>query len=218
MPRHVITLIGVGVLMGSTVRTADFWIEKPFLEWSNGDVEKMTTASPWAATVTVALPPGKPTPTADASGRGGRGGGDEGFGPLPTRIRVTISWRSALPVKQAVVRAQVGQRGAPNDTHKTFLSQPGPYYVVGLSGLPPQYLRGDITVNAVLRRRNKADIAANQAAPPQPGNTTLLLIGFPRGDISASDEEVEFVAKVATLEFKRKFNLAEMTFGGKLEL
>lgn len=218
MSRHVITWIGVGVLMGSTVRTADFWIEKPFLEWSNGDVERMTTASPWAATVTVALPPGRPTPSADASGRGGRGGGDEGFGPLPTRIRVTISWRSALPVKQAVVRAHVGPRGTPNDAHNEFLSQPGPYYVVGLSGLPPQYLRGDITVNAFLRLKNKADIAANQAAPPQPGNTTILLIGFPRGDISASDDEVEFVAKVATLEFKRKFKLAEMMFEGKLEL
>jgi hypothetical protein len=87
-----------------------------------------------------------------------------------------------------------------------------------LSGLPPQYLRGDITVNAFLRLKNKTDIAANQAAPPQPGNTTILLIGFPRGDISAADDEVEFVAKVATLEFKRKFKLAEMMFEGKLEL
>ena len=47
---------------------------------------------------------------------------------------------------------------------------------------------------------------------------TILLIGFPRGDISASDDEVEFVAKVAALEFKRKFKLAEMMFEGKLEL
>jgi hypothetical protein len=216
MPRHVIALIGVGVLMGATVRAADFWIEKPFLEWSNGDVEKMTTASPWATTVTVALPPGSPRPSGDVGGRGGRGG-DEGFGPLPTRIRVTISWRSALPVKQAVVRAQVGQRGTPNDTHQTFLSRAERDYVVGLSGLPPQYLR-DITVDAFLRRRNKADIAANQAAPSQPGNAAILLIGFPRGDISASDGEVEFIAKVATLEFKRKFKLSEMMFGGKLEL
>jgi hypothetical protein len=218
MQRHVIALIGVGLFMGATVRAADFWIDKPFLEWSNGEVEKMMTASPWATIVTVALPPGRPTPSGDVGGRGGRGGGDEGFGPLPTRIRVTISWRTALPVKQAVVRAQVGERGTPNETHKTFLSQAEPYYVIGLSGLPPQYLRGDITVDAFLRRRNKADIAANQAAPPEPGNTAILLIGFPRGDISASDDEVEFVAKVATLEFKRKFKLTDMMFGGKLEL
>jgi hypothetical protein len=218
MPRHVLALIGVGLFVGATVRAADFWIEKPFLEWSNGDVERMTTASPWAATVTVALPPGSPKPSGDVGGRGGRGGGDEGFGPLPTRIRVTISWRSALPVKQAVVRAQAGQRGTPNDTHKTFLSRAEPDYVIGLSGLPPQYLRGDITVDAFLRRKNKPDIAANQAGASQPGNTAILLIGFPRGDISASDDEVEFVAKVATLEFKRKFKLAEMMFGGKLEL
>ena len=219
MQRHAIGLVCLCFFAGAALSAADFWSEKPFLEWSDGNVEKMTTASPWAAIVAVALPPGRPVPSGDAAGgRGGRGGGDEGFAPLPTRIRLTISWRSALPVKQAIVRAQVGRRGTPTPDHNTFLSQAEQFYVIGVGGLPPQYLRGDSTIEAFLRRKDKADIPAQQAGSSQPGPGATMLIGFPRGEIAAADNEVEFAAKIGTLEVKRKFKLADMMFGGNLEL
>ena len=55
------------LLLTSTLLWAgDFWEDKEFTQWSEKDVEKLMTNSPWAKQVTVALSMG---------GRGGRGGG-----------------------------------------------------------------------------------------------------------------------------------------------
>ena len=232
MRRHVLGLLGLWFLAGAALSAADFWNEKPFLEWSNGDAEKMTTDSPWATVVAVALPPKLSVPS-DAGGPGGGGpggggpggggpgggGGGQGFGPDPTRIKITISWRSALPVKQAVLRTQVGRRGTPTPEQLAALSQPEAFYVIGLAGLPPVRPSGT-RFEAFLRRKNKPDIVAQQAGM-QTGRGTgsgLVLVRFPRGDISAEDIEVDFFARVDRLEFGRKFKLADMMFGGKLEL
>jgi hypothetical protein len=219
MRRHLPGLIGLWLLAATALSAADFWVEKPFLQWSDKDVEKMMTGSPWAALVSVALPPSMPVPSDDVGGRGGRGGA-EGFGPGPRRIRVTISWRSALPFKQALVRSQVAQGGTPSEEQKAFLAQAEPFYVVGLTGLPPQYVRpgGDGTVQAFLRRKDQPDIPAAQAGTQVGAQGATLLIGFPRGEIAVDHNEVEVVARFDSLEIKRKFKLKEMVFEGKLEL
>jgi hypothetical protein len=225
MPRIFLPLLALASLAVATVSAADFWIEKPFLEWSDRDAEKLMTGSPWAAIVSVALPPTLPVPVdGGGGGRGGGRGGDggdggDGFGPGPRRIRLTISWRSALPYKQALVRAQVGQGGTLTADHEAFLSQEEPFYVVGVTGLPPQYVRpGTAVVEAFLRRRNLPDIPAAQAGTQRSASGLVLLVGFPRGAIAPEDNEVEFVAKFDRLEVKRKFKLKEMTFEGRLEL
>ena len=220
MRRYLLGLLGVSLLACTTLSAADFWTEKPYLQWSDKDTEKMMTGSPWAALMSVALPPSLPVPSEGGGGRGGRGGGDDNFGAGPRRIRITISWRSALPFKQALVRSQVGQGGTPTAEQTTFLAQDEQFYVVGVLGLPPQYVRpgGNTTVEAFLRRKGKEDIEVQQAGSQAGARGAILLLGFPRGAIMPEDDEVELVAKVGELEFKRKFKLADMMFGGKLEL
>jgi hypothetical protein len=233
--KHTLGWLGIWIFTCAAVSAADFWIEKPFLEWSNGEAEKMTTDSPWAVVVAVALPPNLPVPS-DGGGRGGGGGGGQGFGPDPTRIRIAISWRSALPVRQAVLRTQVGRRGTPTTEQLAALEQPEAFYVIGLSGLPP--VRPGGRFEAFLKRKNKPDIVAQQAAmqlsrgsgtgtgrgrgPGEGfgggGGGSLVVVRFPRGDITVEDREVDFFARVDRLEFGRKFKLADMMFGGKLEL
>jgi hypothetical protein len=221
MRRHLLGLLGLWLLAASGLSASDFWTEKPFLQWSDKDAEKMISGSPWAVVSSVALPPTLPSPSGDVGGGRGGGRGDDSFGPGARRIRLTISWRSALPVKQALVRTQVGQGGTPTADQSTFLSQSEQFYVIGIVGLPPQYVRpgASTTVEAFLRRKDKADIPVQQAgSQPGAGGSSTLLLGFPRGDITPEDVEVELVAKFDRLEVKRKFKLAEMMFEGKLAL
>jgi hypothetical protein len=136
-------------------------------------------------------------------------------------VRITISWRSALPVKQALVRTQLKAGGVPTADQQTFLAQPEQYYVIAVQGLPPQYIRpgNGAMVESFLRRNGKPAIAAQQASSQPSAGGATLLIGFPRTDaITMEDREVEFVAKFEGLEVKRKFKLKDMLFDGTLAL
>lgn len=66
------------LLTSTLVWAGDFWEDKQFTEWTEKDVEKMMTNSPWAKQVNVALSIG---------GRGGRGGG------APGRVWEPWRWR-----------------------------------------------------------------------------------------------------------------------------
>ena len=205
--------------MSAAVAAADFWETKPFLEWSDKEVEKILNASPWATVVAVPLPNTGPIPSADGDGRG-RGGG-ESFGPGPRRVRITISWRSALPLKQAAVRQQAGLRGTPSSEALALLSKDDEFYVVGLQGLPPQFTRGGagMTIESFLRREGKPPIPAQQAGSQMTRGSVLLLIGFPRTDpITLDDREVEFEVKFDQLSIRKKFKLKDLVFGGTLAL
>ena len=207
-----------------TIAAAGFWTVRPFTEWTEKEARSIIEGSPWAAIVSVALPPAGPVPSGDmpAGGRGGGGrGGDDSFGPGPRRVRVNISWRSALPVKQALVRTQLKPGGVPSPDNLAFLAQAEQYYVIAVQGLPPQYVRpGDgAIVESFLRRSGKPPIAAQQAGSQASAGGATLLIGFPRTDaITVEDGDVEFLAKFDGLEVKRKFKLKDMLFGGTLAL
>lgn len=230
MRRRVIAMLGLWLLACAPLPAADFWT-KPFVEWSDKEAEKMVTESPWAVIVSVALPPNLPVPS---DGGGGGGGGGESFGPGPARPLITISWRSALPVRQAVLRKQLGKGVAPSPEQLAVLSLPEQFYIVGISGLPPQFLKPTGgRFEAFLKRKGKPDILAQQAGMQTgrgaPGGSStggaaggfgggLVLVRFPREEITVEDREVDFFARVGRLEFGRKFKLADMTIGGKLEL
>jgi hypothetical protein len=220
--RRVIAGITVWLVATAGLAAADFWEAKPFLEWSDKEAEKLIAESPWAALVSVALPPRLPQPSGDAGGAGGRGGGgdERSFGQPPVRIRVTISWRSALPLRQAVVRTQVGQHGTLSPEGEKLLAQEEPLYVIALQGIPPQYTRtGEKTIESFLRRNGKPPIPAQQAATQNTRAGALLMIGFPKTDlITLDDGDVEFDVKLDQIEIRKKFKLKEMVFAGKLEL
>jgi hypothetical protein len=206
----------------ASIGAADYWAAKPFLTWTDKEVAKMDTDSPWAGLVSVPLPPSTPMPTGDAAGGRGSGGGeDRGFGPPVRRIGVAISWRSALPVKQAQVRLQVGQGGAPSPEQQAFLAKQENLYVLALRGLPPQFARSGpgVTVQALLKRRGKPDILPQEAAVQNTGTGPVMLLGFSRSDaITADDGEVEFVVSFGDFEVKKKFKLKDMVFAGALAL
>ena len=230
----------------AALAAADFWDEKDFTAWSDAEVEKLLTDSPWSRKVTIALrQPG-------AGGGGGRGGGGgfgggpggfgggaadgfrgagggrrgaAGFDAAPRRMTFTVSWRSALPVKQALVRNQIGVDAPISPDQRQFLTQLEPLYVVVVAGLPRQFARmaqnrDVLMVETILERQD------GNLIPPKDlvvfvenGETVTLQYHFPRDDeITLEDKDVEFIAKLGQVEVKQKFKLEDMVFSGQLAL
>jgi hypothetical protein len=149
----------------------DFWVKKPFAEWSAKDATKLLQNSPWSHEVAVGGGEGVGTGSggggrrgggggagangdmggigvsgADMPSGGGGGGGRRGGAESPdTRggasMLVHVRWQSAMPVRQAIVLTQLGREKADSDQAKKFLGQVANEYVVSVIGLPPQFDR-----------------------------------------------------------------------------
>jgi hypothetical protein len=70
---RVLVLLGLGALV---LLAEDFWMKKPFTEWSEKDAAKILKNSPWTHELSVTLSGGSPM----ASGGGGRGSRGNGQG------------------------------------------------------------------------------------------------------------------------------------------
>jgi hypothetical protein len=68
---RVLVLIGLGALV---LLAEDFWLKKPFTEWSEKDAAKILKSSPWTHEVSVNLSGGSPM-SSSGGGRGSRGNG-----------------------------------------------------------------------------------------------------------------------------------------------
>lgn len=161
MRKTLAIFFSAGILLA-----ADFWTTKPFTEWSDKEIAKIVSDSPWAKRVSLSmgLPPGgMDTPGAggrrggagavgggvsgDASaqipggggGGGGLSGGDMGGGPgggVAPSITFIVRWQTAMPVKQALMKNKYGAEAAGSEEAKKFLAQEEKNYVVVLQGLP----------------------------------------------------------------------------------
>jgi len=76
---RVSILIAILTLAVLTANASDFWLAKDWTQWSKSDSESMLADSPWAHTW--------------------RGGG-----PAGDQLAFTVQLRSALPIRQAIVR------------------------------------------------------------------------------------------------------------------
>src|SRR5579863_2451490 len=95
---------GLVVLGAVSLMAANIW-QKPWTEWSDKDVTKILTDSPWVKTATITMNfPGADQMQlgAGGGGRGAQGGGGGGFGG--GGLEVIAHFESALPVRQALVR------------------------------------------------------------------------------------------------------------------
>jgi hypothetical protein len=86
-------------LVASVAEGADFWVKKPYQNWSAEEVQQMLSDSPWARPVTLAHPA--------ARFSGGRDGAREGGvdQELLPSITYTLQFRSARPIREAQVRS-----------------------------------------------------------------------------------------------------------------
>jgi hypothetical protein len=174
--------------------------------------------------------------------RGGRGGMGQG-GMMMEAQKVTIRWESALPVREALLKAKFGEKlPAPGDP-ALALDQPEKEYIIAVAGLqmpmmtggghrpedlagagpgtdPSTGARRDRLLHAAqLVRKGKDPITPTDVVMDNAVNALVVRFKFPRTDaISADDKEVKFICQMGPMRVERKFALKEMIFNGKLEL
>jgi len=140
------TLVWAGVC--AALGAAGVWDTKPYAEWTDKDVDKVMTDSPWA---------GKGSLTHAREGAN--------LGSVPD-WELVVAVRSALPFKQAIVRRQIGLKGTPTPEHEGLLAATEEFYVVSLGGIPralaPQLQK--VADAAELRRRGKEPLKATQGS------------------------------------------------------
>ena len=242
-------IIGVWVVAGVALVASDFWETKDFTTWSDDEVEIMLGDSPWSQDVTVPLGRIRAGRGGTAESGGGRRGGvigrgqpgiggEGGYGPpgrirrlptgpneapLPRKLELTVSWRSALPVKLALVRQRIGVDARIPREQQEFLAKHEFFYVVTVGGFPARFARiaerPSFAPETVLTREHKDPIVSEDVRVVADDGSTVILCFFPRTDpITLDDKDVEFMIKLGRLEVKKKFELADMTFGGQLML
>jgi hypothetical protein len=140
-------------------------------------------------------------------------------------MEVFIRWESALPLKQARLRAQFGDNlPKPGDSNYT-LDQPDKDYVISLTGLHGAGSRDSGDMRETLLSSSQLLIKGKSGISPEDvkfdsgseGYTIRFL--FPRTTpIDLDDKEVTFQTALGHLKIDRKFKLKDMVYNGKLAL
>jgi hypothetical protein len=144
-----------------TLRAADVWVAKPYTAWSDKDIRKIMTDSPWSRSVFVTLfvtpdgtllrgrgsapPPDRPGPGIAETGGGlgvGQSGPQPGSAPPPPvqtgppRTTLIVRWQSSTVVQQALVKAQYGDKAGTSSEAQKRLEPNAAYYIIAVSNLP----------------------------------------------------------------------------------
>lgn len=135
---------------------------------------------------------------------------------------LTIIWASAAPIRLAVLKLR--SNGNPiTDEQVARATRPRDNYVIAVAGLPAP--DGDfdpkaLAKNAFLLLKGKAPLEANESDYRKIGNSDVYFFRFVRASlpISMDDRQVEFKLTMGSVELKKKFELKEMQFDGKLAL
>ena len=124
--KHVL----LALLVAISLPAAEFWQSKPFAEWTDKDVQRILAASPWVRQVTVShggssesshgndrrgstfddnpgwmsVPSGSERADVASGKQRGEQTGDEDRSHGASQAKLTIQWRSALPIKQVAKR------------------------------------------------------------------------------------------------------------------
>jgi hypothetical protein len=133
---------------------------------------------------------------------------------------MTLLWRSAMPVKQALLRKEMlanSTSNLPDSLDRTETD-----YMVVLAGIPMRLAPSpaDQTLEQfALNVDKQKPIYATKIYLQEHEQTVDLFMIFPRTrPIASQDKEVEVVAKYGFLETKKKFKVKDMMVKGKLEL
>jgi hypothetical protein len=178
-------------LVAGTLFGQEFWEKKQYLTWTSEEITRLTTNSPWAQEVRAPV------------------GGQE--------VKLMISWLTAMPIKEAVLKERMDAGGVLADSAKEILEDKEDYYAIGVTGIPKDLARQ--LSEAWLKIPGKPDIQPSKGDFQDRGRTVDLMILFARANpITLADKEVEVVLKISGNDIAKKFPLNEMVFNGKLEL
>ena len=206
---------------------ADAWQSKPFTDWSDKDVQKLLSSSPWSKEVSIPLGGGGGGGGSSKGGgkRGGGGGGDMGggsdaggnaggsrsgiqevagggLGSAPS-LMLVVRWQSALPMRQAIAKQKFGAEAGTSPESKKLLDGDQKYYAVLVSGLPKQMLRASDDMKSNLLKattlsvKGKDPVAAADLQTAGNEQKAVVMFFFPRTSPIDADDK--------EVEFSSKF-------------
>lgn len=212
--------------------SGDFWNKKPLAEWTQDEIDKLLTKSPWAREVTAqrtvqrqdgtASPGGTPgqypgsgggyPPTIGMPRIGGIGmprrgpGGGNPRGQRTVSRQGTVRWESAKPILEAL---------------KTKLPESmSNRYVISVSGFPAPGSGEDRLdeLKQATTIQPKGKEIAQAGVVEKNGSSSDWLFGFSKDAITLTtdDKEVEFMTRIGRFLVKTKFNLKDMLYHGEL--
>lgn len=240
--RRDIARLALGAVISSHGRVSgagsDFWNRKEPKDWSEQEIDRLITNSPWAKEVTPQLggpggfgrPPGPPEGEDQSGPSGGPGGQPHGGWRLPgigpigkgpaggaPEIKGIVRWESAQPVIDALK----------SPIPDAFSGR----YVISVNGFP-MFSRGGAGAEAppedelLNRVKQLTFLVTKNGKNVQPGiiqqeKTTgnpRLLVGFAKDllALSMEDKDVLFTTHLGPFSIKAKFNLKEMKYRGVL--
>jgi hypothetical protein len=204
-------LVASAMLAGS-LWAGEFWNDKEPAQWSEKEVERILTKSPWAKQVTAAMDFAKLRDRPGGMGGPGLGGGP--LGGIPEFI-ATVRWESAEPVRAALKKTAA-------DAEKT--------HVVSISGLPMMG-RGRNEEIAARRKEllekikdattltGKSKTGLNPSRIHVDESTGAIYFFFEKSEsISGEAKDLTFTTQMGPLEFKAKFSPQEMMYKGQAAL
>jgi len=215
------------------------WKGKPFPNWTDDDVARMVTDSPWAKAKSARLkwvkddqrrltykdiPGNDNSPTV----KGGSPVGGIGVprSSLPDNASFLIRWASALPVRHAKALYKLRDERLDAAKLNELIGAPEADYVLEIYGVPAEIAHlgtGSVelivTRSAYLRTKTGRTLRANKVEAQLHATSLTILVHFPRNTpIELSDEEVECYADLQIFEVKEKFKLSPMMYLNHLEL
>jgi len=231
------------VLLAFCLYAAEPWQSKPFTDWSDKDINKILTNSPWARPVSVEggasaaesfgrdrgqMPGGRSLDAATGPAVMAPGGGgarmpadtSTPIGDQSHSLVLTVIWQSALPVKQALVRRKYGEEAGISPVAKKILDDDSAY-MIAVTGIPPTTApqpKAAILAQTSLSSKNK-ELRPSDVILPPPGKGADIVFVFQKTTpITADDKDVEFVTKLGALNVKCRFRLKDMLLNGSLAL
>ncbi len=203
----------------------DAWKTKQATEWTAAETKQILTDSPWAAMV---------TPTIDKkaqqkqSNRGGLGISvpglrrrrtkpaeetDSGANDVPRPFN--IRWESALPIREAELKARETNGPAVDEAH----------YAIAVYGIPsqmakdPRALADRVKGQSSLKREGQKDLKPSSVDVIPRDDGAVVVFLFPKtNELLTADSQAEFSALIGDLQFTQAFHLDQMMYQGKLEL
>lgn len=231
----------VACLLCFSALAAD-WDRKPFPNWSDQDVLRLLTNSPWCRPRSVDIQwhkrdrtqldvrdiPGTSGPNAMSNrSMSPIGGIGVPKSNLPPSADLLIRWASALPIRQAV--ALYKARDARSDDAAALnrlVGVAGPDYVLEIHGLPAEVAHlGASTLELAATRAVTVRTASGRTLRPARSEARLdglnvtLFLHFPRSaEITLADRELDVEADFEIFRFKERFSLRSMRYLGHLDI
>jgi hypothetical protein len=199
----------------------DFWNRKDPSEWTDEEIQRLLTKSPWAKQASTIVEPGArgsssgvgpgtgPVVGGAGLGRGGPQRPETGNTAPPTTQGLVV-WESAPVILDA--------------RKKPLPKEFKDHYTLSVSGVPLRQLGDDQLFDQL---RQFTSLQPNDQPPVQPGtvqkaagNSSAVLVGFSKDvlQLSAADKSIHFATEVGRILLKTKFDTKEMRYQGHLAL